>query len=1329
MPHESVQVIRLRLRLLGEPSADLVADDGSATPAALSGKPLALLAFLAMAPRRTASRERLADLLWGHLDDAKARAQLRQALWLIRSQAGDVVAARGSALSLTDAVDIDAAEFERCVGSGAVERAVELYGGDFFAGFASPGTEQFEEWIEIERSRFRTLLVHAAELRVRTLLDAGQASAAAAVARRLREADPHGEIGWQLLVESQVAAGDSLSAKATADLFEEWLKLEQRSPDGASGRVLRLARRQPAPRPPDERSSALTTELVGREQEFAALHAAWTETVAGGARLVDIVGVSGIGKSRLVMDFISRRTAARERALCVRANAGERAIPFSFAAAVARGLAALPGARAVSPATAATLVSLDPALSSAYPSALTDDIALRSLRVGLALQELVAAIADEKPLLLVLDDCHWADEASREAVTILASRLQAEQVLLVATRRPHHAVPKMPDARTEIPLRPLTCAQVQQLVASAGRLPEEGWAALFPARLHECSGGSPLQVLELLRLALDMGALVREHEQWKSGDPAVLFELLDARGVITRRLDRLPASDHWVLRLLAVAARPASEALLEASSGLDGAQLAESLHRLENHGFAMRRAGAWATSHDNVEEHVRLHSEASDVARAHEGLGRALATGDSTSRRLAVTHLAHAGRWAEAANLAALLIAEAGHARPLDASIQGLLGDAASPGLTAMVQKRLPFRIRRPGMFRGLIAATILGMVAAGAVQARARPSRAKAPGTQLLVIRRGDAGRVFVRRIPLERSAWVPAQPIAVGDYPERIEHRSLSGPMGLPRPGHEAWVSEVAVQDSGELELFEERFGQPPRRLTFARGQDRPGGFSPDGAFLVFLTTRWSVEGRSLLGVLDLQTRAVRQLTFGEWDDAAPAWSPDGSRIAFVRRSSSGGPRRICVVDADGGHPACLSTPVRPIEGVAGWTDPRHALVIADSDGEKRVTFSVDMTSGATSRMSRPEPPANLPATMNGWMSWRRDEVNLEVFRVAPIDQPDLERRVVFANRTAHEEIYLVQTATPDGYLDRVMVEAPDGALLPRTPYLLRAVGLTRAGAAATLAVTRWRSLDTTVATIDSLGVLLPRRSGEAVVEVSAGGWRTSRMRFVVRDAPAVVILHERWENGIGPRWRMFGVPDPQVVSADSRHAFLNGGDGAFFSGAYLPWELDARGGLAVDVDVSSPVTATKWQVVVAGFHHVSDEHGLAQWDHRTGYPAAFLEGGGCAFHYPAGEGPQAVTSVPWYWSARAALGQRAAQLHDGHWYRLRMQLLPDGRCAMAIDGKPILIGTLRNGGRSVRVFLYGMSVGTRMLAGELTVTRGVPRDIDWSRLSFRDGFWQNR
>jgi hypothetical protein len=307
-------------------------------------------------------------------------------------------------------------------------------------------------------------------------------------------------------------------------------------------------------------------------------------------------------------------------------------------------------------------------------------------------------------------------------------------------------------------------------------------------------------------------------------------------------------------------------------------------------------------------------------------------------------------------------------------------------------------------------------------------------------------------------------------------------------------------------------------------------------------------------------------------------------------------------------------------------------------------------------------------------------------------------------------------------------VAVKRPSTSLSVGIPYQLRALGWTRKRNTLGVTKARWKVLTPDVADIDSLGVLTPRKSGIVVVELSAGGWRNAEVRLRVSARESRLILDEQWFANVETRWSFFGIPKPFIYRDREGGALDVNGDGNFLSGAYFRLPVDARNGISVDFLLKTPITQSKWQVILVGLAAISDMSRLGRWDHSTGYIAEYLDPDpGCAFAYPAGEGAEALEPV-WLSRLRSATG-RPFKLESGSTYRVHLQFLPDGRCGTAIDGHAGLITqgpALTN--KPYLLVILGSSVNTRILVGSLVLRSGVAEGMDWKSLRYGDGAWTN-
>jgi DNA-binding CsgD family transcriptional regulator/tetratricopeptide (TPR) repeat protein len=305
------------------------------------------------------------------------------------------------------------------------------------------------------------------------------------------------------------------------------------------------------------------SSLIGRDEDLAALEAALEQARGGELVTVVLAGDAGIGKTRLVQEFSERAYAQGARLLagaCV--DVGDATLPYG---AVMDALRAVPaGALQDLPA------GLRRALATLIPEAAPDDEpssdAGQSGVFGAVLR-LLEQLGRETPVVLVLEDVHWADGSTQALLRFLVRGMRQTAVLLVLTyrtdelqrgagvRRMLAELGRAPRVRTR-ELAPLTRAQ------TAGQL-----AGLVPAPLgedtvdaiHARAEGNPFYVEELLAAAA-AGAV-----------PATL------RDTLMVRIERLPAAAQAVVRVAAACGREADHELLADVCRLDDGELEEAL--------------------------------------------------------------------------------------------------------------------------------------------------------------------------------------------------------------------------------------------------------------------------------------------------------------------------------------------------------------------------------------------------------------------------------------------------------------------------------------------------------------------------------------------------------------------------------------------------------------------------------------------------------------------------------------------------------------------------------------------------------------------------------
>lgn len=609
-----------RLHVLGR--LELTAADGAVLLG--PGKPLALLAYLRSQSMHAATRPHLVDLLWSDIEPERARANVRQALLVLRRLLPpDTIVSDGDLVVLSGAIDFDRDAFVTAVDRNELATAIALYRGDFIPDLAVPGGAEFELWCDIERRHLSALFSRVLETAARAELSAGRAAVALGHARRLRELDANRERSWRLLIEAEIAALGVASARLEADRLAEQLRAENRPPEPATAQLFQRVREvaRPAPAAAGPLSAP---EFVGRETQLARVLAAWGHVKRRRLHHLHVEALAGTGKTRLLEESGARLQAAGARVVRVGARRDERDVPFALAASLVTALARLPGGIAVAPGSMAALVAMAPdasAVFAAHADPSTGDEAMR--RRAVALGDLLGAVANEGPVAIAIDDTHWADRASLNILALAIGRVAEETrvLLLTAGREP---LPGDTGAE-RVSLPPLTAPQVDAMLQSIGGAGDTSWWGTFVAALCDAARGVPFHALQLLHAVVEKQLLLIESDTWSAPNLPALLAALDARETARFRIAQLSVSARAALRVLCFGAVPDAAAVATAV-GAEPAIVAADLAMLEVRGYARRTADAgWAVAHDEIGELVLAQSDAASLRAAQRGLALALA--------------------------------------------------------------------------------------------------------------------------------------------------------------------------------------------------------------------------------------------------------------------------------------------------------------------------------------------------------------------------------------------------------------------------------------------------------------------------------------------------------------------------------------------------------------------------------------------------------------------------------------------------------------------------------------------------------------------------------
>jgi len=205
-----------------------VEPDRPAVAVAARRRPLALLAMLAIAGERGLSREKVVALLWPESDEEHGRNSLSQALAALRRDmaADDLVVGTPELRLNPSLISSDVGEFERCIASGALERATTLYQGPFLDGFFVRDAAEFERWADEHRRRLHGMCSAALEGLARAADERSEHDVALSWWRRLAALEPTSAQAVSGLMRVLETMGDRAGARRQYRAYEELMRQE-----------------------------------------------------------------------------------------------------------------------------------------------------------------------------------------------------------------------------------------------------------------------------------------------------------------------------------------------------------------------------------------------------------------------------------------------------------------------------------------------------------------------------------------------------------------------------------------------------------------------------------------------------------------------------------------------------------------------------------------------------------------------------------------------------------------------------------------------------------------------------------------------------------------------------------------------------------------------------------------------------------------------------------------------------------------------------------------------------------------------------------------------
>lgn len=577
----------LEIRLLGDFQ---LRSRGDPVPAPATLKAQSLLAYLVVHRDRPSHREALAERFWPERPPERALHSLSTALWHIRR----VLPAAGFLLSDPHTVQFDAgsdfwldsAVFRDLVERGRADElpadevarlieAVALYRGDFLEHF-------YDDWCLEERYALEALYLNTLGDLLVLHETLGRPEEALAAARRLLARDPLREDVQRSAIRLLFDLGRRSEALREARHFRDLLQAELGV--GPQPETLALCTSLfgrewshavavdllPEPAPPRPRRLALLERppFVGREAEWRQLLARWREACSGRGHFVVLSGEAGIGKSRLAEELLAHVQQHGGGAALAHCYEHERALPYGPLVDLLRTLGTADSVHELPRWQAIELTYLLPEINASVTLERQTSAGSRTpprsdpqqqARLFDAVNFLFLHLARRRPLLLIVEDLHWASDSTLAWLHSLSRRLDGVGLLLVGSWRCEDIPSAHPLQRLYLNLGRAGVASRLEL----GRLAPEALSAwfadpplAFTAQLYAQTEGNPFFALETLRALEEAGLVtITPDHQLEVGGPAPLPIPESVRETIRLRLAQLSPRTRECAEIAAVIGR------------------------------------------------------------------------------------------------------------------------------------------------------------------------------------------------------------------------------------------------------------------------------------------------------------------------------------------------------------------------------------------------------------------------------------------------------------------------------------------------------------------------------------------------------------------------------------------------------------------------------------------------------------------------------------------------------------------------------------------------------------------------------------------------------
>jgi class 3 adenylate cyclase/tetratricopeptide (TPR) repeat protein len=339
------------------------------------------------------------------------------------------------------------------------------------------------------------------------------------------------------------------------------------------------------------------TRFVGRQQELAALEQALEQARAGHGQVVAVVGEAGVGKSRLVFEFVHSHHTPGWLVLESASVSYGKATPYFPVIDLLKRYSHVEerdDVRTIRAKVTGQVLTLDPALQDAVPALLSLLDALpadspflkldppqRRQRTLDALKRVLLRESQEQLLLLVFEDLHWMDSETQALLSSLVESLPSARLLLLCNYRPEYQHGwGSKTYYTQLRLDPLPPVSANELLLAL--LGDDTGLKPLAQLLIARTEGNPFFLEESVRTLVETGVLVGERGTYRLGQALPTIQVpATVQAVLAARIDRLPPEEKRLLQTAAVIGTEVPWPLVEAIAELPEEVLQRALAHLQ----------------------------------------------------------------------------------------------------------------------------------------------------------------------------------------------------------------------------------------------------------------------------------------------------------------------------------------------------------------------------------------------------------------------------------------------------------------------------------------------------------------------------------------------------------------------------------------------------------------------------------------------------------------------------------------------------------------------------------------------------------------------------